>query len=303
MVRALRDALVVAAFDLQSSLRSRKALLLLGLYVAGAVAAAAGFVTMLRAIEDTAAQALSVAATEQPGAMTTSLMDNEQLLDVAAELTGDRELARELLGIPPLALFQGWLALTFVPALVVLTCSEAIASEVESGAARFALVRTSRGAWALGKLLGQAALMSTGLLLGAVACWVVGYGWTNSFAPVDNAFWMLRFTGRAAVSGFAWLGIVLGLSQLTRSTNRARVLGLLSLVVLGGSRVMLEHADPIREHIPVLADSLLQLLPGTHVMALWHPDLAERLPGIVILLAIGGAAFTLGHLRFARRDG
>lgn len=303
MLAALRDALVVARFDLAASLRSRKALVLLGLYLAGSVAASAGFVELLEAIEKTAADTLQVASTGRPGTMTASVMESEQLLQVVQELVGDEDLARELLAIPPLALFQGWLALTFVPVLVTLTSSEAIASEVGSGAARFALVRTTRGAWAAGKLLGQAALMAAGLLLGAAGCWVVGAGWTAGFEPIDNAWWMLRLSLRACLVGFAWLGIVLGAGQLTRSANKARALGLLSLVGVAGLRLLLAHAEPVRQKAPALADSLLPLFPGSHVLDLWQPALLDRLPAMAMLLALGGAAFTLGHLVFARRDG
>ncbi len=303
MTGVLRDAIVVAGFDLRASLRSRKALLLLLLYVAGAVVADAGFVNVLQAIERTAADALAVAATDTPGTMTASLMANEQLLDVVSELVGDRVLARQLLSIPPMALFYGWVSLSFVPVLVALTSSDAIAADVESGAARFALVRTGRGAWALGKLLGQALLMAVGLLLGAVATFIVGYGWTRGFDPLANLSWLLRLTGRASLVGVAWLGVVLGLSQLTRHTNRARVLGVLALILLGAGRAFLTHAPVVRDNAAALADSLLPLFIGSHVVDLWQPALADRLPAVVMLLALGAAAFAGGHRVFSRRDG
>ena len=302
MLRALRDVLVIAAFELQSSLRSRKALLLLGLYLAGAMAASGAFVSMLRAVEDATAEALSVATTEDPGAMTRSLMENEQLLDVATELVGDRELARQLLSIPPLALFYGWLALTFVPVLVTLTSSDAIAADVDSGAARYALVRTRRSAWAAGKLLGQVLLMGCGIALGAVGSWSVGLFFTSGFEPLATGAWMLRLGGRACLSGFAYLGLVLGVSQLTRSANRARAFGLLALIAVGGLRALL-GAPRVHDEAPVLFDSLAQVLPGTHAMGLWQPQLLQRLPSVGMLLALGAAFFVLGHQRFARRDG
>ncbi|RME28762.1 MAG: hypothetical protein D6798_01640 [Deltaproteobacteria bacterium] len=298
----VRDALVVAGFELRSALRTRKALLLLLLYVAGAVAADAGFVHILQAFERTAADTLSVAATDTPGAMTGRLMASPQVLDMVGELVGDRALATQLLAIPPLALFYGWVALSFVPVLVALTSSDAIAADVESGAARYALVRTGRGAWAAGKLLGQALLMVVGLGAGAVATFIIGLGWTRGFDPVANLVWLARMCGRASLVGYAWLGVVLGLSQLTRHTNRARLLGVMSLVALGGGRAFLSHASVIRDRAAAVADSLLPLFIGSHVIDLWQPDWRLRLPAMVMLVALGTAAFVAGHRFFCRRD-
>lgn len=300
-MRGLRDALVVAAFDLFESLRSRKVIVLLTLYLAGAMAAAGLFVTLLREIENTVARTLSVGETDRPGTMTAEVMQSEELLEVLTGLVGDAELAQALVSLPPLALFYGWLALTFVPVLAALTSADAVAGDLGSGAARFALFRTDRLSWAVGKLLGQAALMGVGIAAGGLGVWLVGLGFLASFEPGDTALWLVRLGGRAWVHGFAFLGGVLAVSQLTRSTNRAvggSLLFLIAVGVVGG--VLQSHW--VLERAPVLADTLTQLLPRAHRMDLWRPDLAARLPSMVMLLALGVSWFALGHLRFARRD-
>lgn len=302
MLGSVRDAVVVAVFDLHRSLRSRKAVLLLLLYLAGATAASGAFVHVLRSIEATMADTLQVAQTEKPGTMTGSMMESEQLLQVATELVGDPQLAAQLVATPPLALFYGWVALTFVPVLVTLTSSDAIAADVDSGASRFALVRTSRGAWATGKLLGQAALMVCGVALGAAGAWTVGMVGLARYPAAETALWMARLGGRACVFGFAYLGIALCISQLTRSANKARALGLLALVAIGTVRQLL-GADRVHDAAPVVIDSILVLFPGTYALDLWRPELATRLPAMFILVALGGAAFIVGHAWFVRRDG
>ena len=296
-----RDALVVAGFDLQDSLRSRKVLVLLTLYMAGAAAATGLFVTLLREIENTMADALSVASTDKPGTMTQSLMESEQFLDVLGGLVGDPELAVALIALPPIALFYGWLALTFVPILACLTSGDAVASELGSGSARFALTRTDRLRWALGKLLGQAALMGVGIFAGAIGVWVIGYAFLASFAPVDTAWWLVRLGGRAWVHGFAWLGAVMAVSQLTRSTYKALGGSLLVLIGVGIVGAVLDSWW-VMERWPVVAETILLLFPRAHRMDLWRPDLLDRLPAMVMLLALGVTWFSIGHLRFARRD-
>lgn len=300
-MRRLRDALVVAEQDLAESLRSRKALVLLGMYLAGALAACGIFVRVLQEVETVVADGLRVARTERPGAMTTQLMQSDELRRVIEGLIGDAELAAELVQIPPMALFYGWVALTFVPPLVALTSGDAIAGQLSTGAARFALIRTDRLSWAVGKMLGQAALLAVGVSLGAVGAFLVGWSGLLSFAPVDTALWLLRLGARAWVYGVAWLGIVMGAGQLTRSVPKARGLALLALVVIGTLSVVLQ-VDWVVERAPVIADTVHQLLPGAHQLDLWRPDLGRRAIAVGALLTIGGIAFATGHLRLSRVD-
>ena len=113
----MRSILLVTWFDLRESLRSRQAMALLIIYLLGSMAATGLFVALLSEIENALASSLSVSQTDRPGAMTEVLMESEEMLDIASGLIGDRELAAELVSIPPIALFYGWLSLTFVPLL------------------------------------------------------------------------------------------------------------------------------------------------------------------------------------------
>lgn len=297
----LKTAFHVGVFDLRSSLRSRKAVLLILLYLAGSVASSAGFVKVLQSMERTLADALMVAQTDRPGAMTASMMQNEQLLEVVSDLVGDPALAAELVSIPPVALFYGWIALSFVPVLVMLNSTDAVASEVESGSARFALVRSTRLSWALGKLLGQGSLLVVGLLVGGAGAWLVGLLGLQSFEAVPNAIWALRLSLRAALMGASWLGIALGISMLVRSQSQARALGMLALIGIGVLRQVL-GAPQVNDYAPVVFDTLLLLFPGTYLLDLWQPALADRLPALLMLPTLGGCAFLLGLAVFQRRD-
>lgn len=300
-MRRLRDAALVAGFDLGESLRSWRVIALLVLYVGSAVASAGGFVAMLSELENTLAEQLRVSATDKPGALTEALMASEQLHQALSELTGDPSLVDSLVKIPLIALVYAWSALTFVPLLVTLTACEVIASDVSSGACRYSLVRTDRLTWALGRGLGQAVLLALGILCGALGAWVVGLLYLQGFAPADTAWWLLRLGGRAWVNGLPYLGLALGVSLVTKSTMSARALALVLLVAIGALDTFLA-SDWAREHGPTLVDTVRQVMPGAHTMALWRPDLLERLPSMVMQLALGCAYFGLGFAVFARRD-
>ena len=300
-MKMLRDAWVVALFDLGESLRSRKVLVFLALYVVGAVAAAYIFVEILQSIETELAEQLLVARTDRPGSLTAAVMESPELRRVLSKLVGDRELGARLVTVPPLALLYGWVAMSFAPIFVVLTSSDTIASELATGSARFALVRTERGAWALGKLGGQAFLLAVGIALGGVAAIATGWVRMASFPVGETALWTLRYASTAFAYAFAFLGMALGVSQLTRSVPWARGLGLLALTGFAVASAVLRH-DEVRERSPVLFDTLAQVLPAAHKLDLWRSGAANVAPAIVMLLALGFVYFAIGHARLSRRD-
>ncbi len=297
----LRDAALVAWFDLWESVRSRKFLALLVIHLAGAMVATATFVEVLKELENTLAEQLAVASTDKAGTMTRSLMESEQFQEVLGNLLRDPELAAELVTVPPIALFYGWLALFGLPALVVFTSSDAISSELSTGSARFALFRTSRTAWAFGKLGGQTLLMAIMVFAGAAGVWLVAALSMASFEGPETAWWLVRLGGRACVYGFAFLGLSLGVSQMTSSVNGSRAMGLFALigVSVAGSMSQVDH---IVEFAPLLIDGLSPIWPNVHKIDLWRPQLVERAPAAAMLVALGLSYFMAGHAVLLKRD-
>src|SRR5256885_17073100 len=114
--------------------------------------------------------------------------------------------------------------MTFIRLLVTLASGDAIASEVSSGSVRYALFRSDRFSWAMGKLLGEAALMSLGIAAGALGVWLMGMFFMAGFEPLATGWWLARFSVRVWFYGFAYLGLAMGASQLTRSVNGSRAL-------------------------------------------------------------------------------
>ena len=300
-LRALRDVGVVAGHELAEALRSKRVLILALLYVGGAVAGTLGFVELLDSLEQSLSQALSVAQADRPGAFTAELMRSEEFVKVLTRLIKDEALARELAGLPPLSLFYGWLAFTFCPVLVMLTATEAITQDLASGAARFSLVRTDRLSFGGGKLVGQRAGRAVSVFAGALGVWATGYFSFAGFAAGESALWLLRLSARATVYCFAHVGIALGLSQLTRSIPLARALGLLGLALLG-ALWGISHMSWVQEQAGSTVRVLLPLLPRAHQLELWRPTLQQRLPALVMLVALGLLYFAAGHRYRARRD-
>jgi ABC-type transport system involved in multi-copper enzyme maturation permease subunit len=286
---------LVATFDLLESLRSRKAIVLLSLYLAGSVGASAIFIRLLTVVRERLEEQVGQAVDMK------QLMESPGMTRLIGGLTGDPDVASAIVTIPPMALFYGWLAMNFVPLLVLFTSSDSIAGDLGSGAVRYSLFRTDRISWALGKLVGQTALMAVGVLVGGIACWTMGAIWLDQMRIGDTAYWLLRISGRSIVYSFSYLGMAMCASQLTRTRARAGGLALLIMFTcsIGGS---VTQFDLLTEQAPSLFAVLSRLFPAGHHLALWHPGLGQSLGAMAGLIAIGFAFFALGYLRFSRRD-
>ncbi|RME02224.1 MAG: hypothetical protein D6812_06605, partial [Deltaproteobacteria bacterium] len=265
----------VALFEWSYAWRNRRALVLLALYLLGAVGSALLFTHVIGKIENEVARALSVSPTRNPGAMTQSLLQDRKVREIMTALVQDEELARQLLDIPLFTLFYGWLSFTFVPLLVILTASEVVASDLRLGAQRFLLQRISRLAYALGKLAGQGLQLLILLLLSVLCTWVVGDLRMATFEPVKTAVTMVGFTLRVWIYALPFLGIALGSSLVTKTENGARSLALIlffALVALRGvSEYYLERVD-LSLGVRQLWTTLVLFLPQEHRLTLWRPE-------------------------------
>jgi hypothetical protein len=199
----------------------------------------------------------------------------------------------------PLSIFMGFAALQVVPFMVLLGSAGCIAHDVSSGAVRFVLFRCDRLAWALGKVLGQAALMGTGLLLSAVVASAVGTWHEGAFDP-GRLLWLLRTSLHAWFFGLAYLGLFCGVSMISSTPARARALaGLLWTVV------SITHAVLTSSWLPDYlqpARHLAWLAPSHHQAGLWSASWSAYLTSVGCLLLLAAAGFAAGFNSFRRRD-
>ncbi len=291
----LRSIRLVAAFDLRESLSSRKAVVLIALYALGALGASALFIRALTGIqqklEEDLGQKVDIA----------TVMAGPGVAKIAGALAGDAQVAEALVAIPPMALFYGWLAMSFVPLLVIFTSADAVAGDLASGAVRYSLFRTDRISWAVGKLIGQTCLMAVGTVVGAIACFGIGAVWLDGMPLADTAYWLLRMSGRTILYGFPYLGMVMCATQIARTSIRAGGLAL-ALAFAASLAGGLVQAEPIATRAPDMFRALSKLFPNGHYLQLWHPGVVESVGAAVGLIVIGLAFFALGFLRFQGRD-
>ncbi len=299
-MKSLRNIYRIALYELSDALRSRRFAVVLILYIIGAGASCFGFISALHKVEIELASTLGLSASASPGAVTEALWNSVTFQRMVRQLIGDNEVAKEVLTIPPVALIYGWLAFTFTPVLVMLSCPSRIAEEVSSGAARFSLVRASRTEWCIGKYVGQGIEIIVPLMLSAISAWTVARFRLQSMAGADVVWAMIIYGWKVWVYCLAFIGLGLGVSQVCRSANQATAFALIAWVALGilsGLSGLLE-GDGWRRVWSVVP----MLTPAGHQLDLWRTDITHVLPAMLYVVTIGMVFFCLGHIFFLRRD-
>jgi hypothetical protein len=292
----MRKLGIVARFELAEALRSRLVVVVLCLYGLGAAFGAFAFVKTLDAAEQSVRTSLAQT-------MSAHDLDDEQVRrdaksQILSHLVDDRELLADLVAVDPLALFYGYMALTFVAPFVLLTSAGAHARDLRRGATRFVLTRCDRLTWALGKTLAQAVLLVLGLSVSALATAAVGL-WLAHF-DAATLFWLARAAVRALMYGLAYLGIFTGLSLALRVPGPAVAACAVTLFGLWFAHGLTRWSWLGQRVPPVRAAAWL--FPAQYQELLWSPSWLVSGAAALALIGMGALAFAGGHWLFRRAD-
>jgi len=286
--------------ELADSLRSRRAAVILLLYLAVSALTMNGALSGLLRLENELASLLQLPASPEPGAVTTALWKSERFRRIVASATGSSSLVSELIGVSPIVLIFAGLAFFYTPLLAVLVVAPRISEEVAGGAARFALVRTSRGAWSTGKALGLVTLVAVGLLMGGAGAWIVARFRMPGANGPELAMGILLESVRALIFSLPYLGLALGVSHVTRSPSRAVGAALATLFIVG--LLAWTSAKYEGEGVARLWTGVRALTPQAYRVDLWYRSPARFIPAAIALAALGASYGVAGFVLFRRRD-
>jgi len=295
----LTQVWVVLRYELADSIRSRRVVILLLLYLAGAMLACNGFISAMHSLEGQLSETLSLPPASSAGAVTDALWRSKAFRRMVVGLVGNKEIALEILSVPPIAVIYGWLALTFTPILVTLSASGRIAEEVSSGSVRYVLTRTSRPAWCLGKFFGQGCEIMLALMLSAIGTWCVARFRMPLTTDLEVARWIIIYGWKAWVYAVAFIGLALGVSLVVRSPYHAMGLSLGLLIVMGALALISRHfAGEGWRQLWQITD---YLFPMKHKMGLWRLQPAYIVNAALYLVALGFSYLFLGYSVFVKR--
>ncbi|HMP72481.1 MAG TPA: ABC transporter permease subunit [Kiritimatiellia bacterium] len=296
----LRWVLLIARNEWGDAFRSRRALVILLLYLSAAVLSMNGLLSGILRLEKELGEMLLLSASPEPGAVIDALWNSARFRDIVAGMVRSESLAAELIGVSPVALAFAGLAFLYLPFLVALIAPVRVSEELAGGAVRYVLLRAPRLAWSLGKFLGQILFVIAGLLLSALGAWII----TAIRLPAANHLaigWsLLEWTARVGIYGVAYTGLALGVAHLTRSPGRATALALFA--VIGMSLLAWASTTYDDSWLRGIGPILYQLTPQAYRSDLWRQSTAYILPSALALLCLGFSYLLAGYAAFRRRD-
>ena len=291
----------VAIADIGTSLRSRRAIVMILLFAAVSALIAYALVSAFAAIEREVVAALGLPAADNPCAVSATLWKSKPFMRFASGVAGGNLVFADIIGRHPLVLAYAFFMFSTVAVLTLLVSAPKIADEIRSGAARYWLIRTTRGEWSIGKFVGEALLVAVSLSVGSLSAWgVVAFrlpGATGAVLLPDFLDW----TARAAAYAFAWLGLFIGISHVARSGGKAVAFSIMAMLALSVWPVTLGN---IAEACPYLSfvKGLDVLAPHSAMSLMWRRTPAALLRGVVHLSAISFLYVGIGAALFRRRD-
>ena len=300
MKRSLSRIFQTALAECVNAVHSRRAVVMLVLYLVSSVFCMTGTITILGRMETELANVLQLPESQRTGVISATLWKSKPFQRMVRNAVRNDRVYNDISGRHPAELIYAWFAFLCAPLLAVLVAGNRIADDLRSGAVRYAIVRVTRLEWTLGKFLGQTLMVAIALAASALGAWIVAAIRLSGVGSMELLPAMFDWGARAFIYALAWLGIAMGISHVTRSGNKATSLALVAIALLAAWPWLLKifaamTGCPWLEHFDVLAPSAAKL-------SLWRRSAGPLLAGGCQLAALGLFYLMLGHAVFRRRD-
>ena len=254
----------VALFELAAAVRTRRAIVLVALYLAWSLLGMSAAITALGKMEDRLAEILQVEKVEgKSGVVSAALWKAKPFQQLVRSVVDDSLIYDDIVGKHPAELIYAWIVF-------------------------------------LGKYLGIALLMLVGLLIGAIAAWIVA-AFRLSGADIPALLpAMIVWSVKAWFLSLAWLGLALGVSHLFKSGAKADAVAILLMIAFSVVPAILKDFGSAWLGGKLLV--LVRLFPSSVDAALWRSSFLPVAASATWLVMLGLLYLSVGHAVFARRD-
>jgi ABC-type transport system involved in multi-copper enzyme maturation permease subunit len=291
----------IARHELAVTLRTRRALALLGIYMLSAAFAGLAYVLAVRLVERQALDALTASGLKPDAAVRALSLASEQgYAQIVAFFAGVAPAAmdpsiRDSLVLPALL----WGSLAFLPFVVVLTSFDMIAGDLATRSILFTTLRAPRLAVLLGKVVAQLLIVTVLTTLASVTLVLIGGSLLRSFSFFDALVGLVRVTLLLTPFAFCYLGLTAFASASVRQPTLAlfSAVGLMvALRVLG----WLESVPADSSYGPLRFVALLS--PARYHAGLWQGGVEGPLASTAAYVLIGAAFVALAARQLGGRD-
>jgi hypothetical protein len=291
MERLAQDTFSAMRLEMVRTLGSMRGLLVLLLYISASGLTGAFYVFAVRALEEKAIEL--VAQNGGAGAAGRDAVDISKVpayQSMIDSFAGDDKAKAELWkNTPPIVMVSFWLALAFLPFLVMVTAHDVLARDNELRTLRFVRPRTSMVAWVFGKFIAQTTLIFLVTVLSGLVIYAIGVIKLESFEAVAGGLAFANMWWRVLVFEVGFLGVMFVISAAVRSSFTALIVSAFSLFVLW----ILQFFSYWKEgEVLKPGGYIAYISPFFHKDGLWHPPdqaLAISLGAYVAFAALGVA--------------
>lgn len=288
--------------ELVRAVRSRRAIVVLVLYLAASLLCMNGAITVLGKIETQLSEVLQLPQDEgKSGVVSATLWRSKQFQKIVKGAVGDSLVYDDITGKHPAELIYALLAFLYVPLLTIMISANRVADDLRSGSVRYMITRVTRFEWSFGKYLGGAVLLAAALLLGGLAAWGVAAYRLGGADIAELLPSMLGWSCKAWLVSLSWLGVSLGVSHFFHSGSKATALATVVMVVFAVVPKVIDHFVAAGSW-PARLELLERFCPGVVEDGLWRASFVPVASSSVWLVMLGLLYFSVGYAYFAGRD-
>ncbi len=290
----------ITCYEWFTAIRSRRAIVLLLLFMAASVCTMNFSINALQKMEKELVKLLQLPDTEEVGIVSKTLWKSKPFQRMMKHIVSDDAVYKDIIGKHPVELMYALLVFFYSPLLVVLVSANRISDDIGSGSIRYIAFRSSRFAWSFGKFLGQAGMIGLALLLSGIGAWIVAMIRLHG-AGLPLMMDIFNWSLRSWIYALPFLGLCMGLSHLTRSGSKATIFGILAISVFFVLTIlfkMYENAEGWQSIFVYIAT----FIPESHGGLLWRSNPMAVATGALWMITLALCYHFTGYMIFRNRD-
>jgi ABC-type transport system involved in multi-copper enzyme maturation permease subunit len=300
-MNSLRRIWHTALWEWSGAIRSRRALVIILLYLAAALLCMNGSISILGKMEKELAVILQLPQSESTGVVSASLWRSKPFNKIVKSVVGEGPVLDDISGRHPVELLYAWFAFLCAPLLAVLVCGTRVSDDLRSGAVRYMLVRESRIEWSLGKFIGQILMVAIAFAASSFGAAAIAFCRLSPGTAAELLPAMINWGMRAWIYSIAWIGLALGVSHLTRAPGRATAIGIFAICIFGALPPLMEFSQSFLGW-PAIVGQVRMIVPSGPETQLWRSSAVALLTGSFHLVTLGLVYLMAGVSVFSKRD-
>ncbi|MFO7937896.1 MAG: hypothetical protein R6V06_09880 [Kiritimatiellia bacterium] len=290
----------ITCYEWFTSIRSRRAIVVLLLFMAASVCTMNLTVNALQKMEKELVKLLQLPETEEVGVVSKTLWKSKPFQRMMKGIVKDKGIYNDIKGKHPVELMYGVLVFFYTPLLVVLVSANRIADDIGSGSLRYIAFRSSRFSWSFGKFIGQSGMIGLALLLSGAGAWIVALVRLHE-AGLPLLLNIMDWSIRSWIYALPFLGLCMGLSHLTRSGSKATIAGILAISVFFVLTILYRTYENSEGWKAVFV-YIATFIPEKHGGLLWRNNPVTLATGALWMATLALCYLFLGYIYFRKRD-